>query len=154
MEEKLGIKGWFILKHIRNGIILDERVINNLVVSAGLAQVAGLILTDVGGTAFDYIALGTGTTAAVAGDTALETEITSGGGSRISGTGTRTTTSVTNDTAQLVVNYTFTSTFALTESGIFNASSAGTMLSRQVFAAVNVKLGDVLQITWKIQLST
>ena len=154
MESKIKIRGWFTLKQVRNGKIILERTINNMVVNAGLAQVAGLILSDIGGTAFDYIALGTGTTAVVATDTTLETEITSGGGERTSGTGTRITTSVTNDTAQLGATFNFTGSYSLTESGIFNASSSGTMLSRQVFSAVNVISGDKLEITWKIQVGT
>jgi len=153
LKSKAGIKGWFTLKHIRNGEVIEERTIDNTVVNAGLAQIAGLILTDIGGTAFDYIAFGTGTTAAAVTDTTLKTEITTSGGERKAGTGTRTTTSVTNDTAQLVATFTFTGSFALTESGVFNASSDGTMLSRQVFAAVNVVSGDQIQVTWKIQVS-
>lgn len=136
------------------GNLKEERNdIPNLIVNAGKAQVAGLILADVAGTAFDYIAIGTGTNAAAATDTTLQTEITTGGGARAAGTGTRVTTSVTNDTAQLVVTFNFTSSFAVTESGILNASSSGTMLCRQVFSAINVANGDSLQITWKVQVS-
>lgn len=135
------------------GNIKHRQIDKNLVVTAGKAHVAGLLLVDVGGTAFDYIAIGTGTTAAAAGDTALGTEITTNGGQRAAGTGTRVTTTVTNDTAQLVLTYSFTGSFAVTESGIFNASSAGTMLCRQVFSAINVVNGDSLQVTWKIAVS-
>ena len=141
------------IKHIRKGMVIDERNYHNIVVNAGKAQVAGLMLTDVGGTAFDYIAIGTGTTAAAATDTTLETEISTGGGARAAGTGTRVTTTVTNDTAQLQVTYSFTSTFAVTESGVFNAASTGTMLARRVFSAINVANGDSLQVTWKVQVS-
>ena len=153
IKSKAGIKGWFTLKHLRNGHVLEERTINNTVVNAGKAQVAGLLITDVGGTAFDYIAIGTGTTGATATDTTLESEISTGGGERAGAVGTRTTTSVTNDTAQLVTTFTFTSSFAVTESGIFNAASAGTMLSRQTFGAINVVSGDSIEVTWKIQVS-
>jgi len=153
LKSKTGIKGWFTLKHIRNGEVIEERTINNTVVNAGIAQIAGLILTDIGGTAFDYIAFGTGTTAVAVTDTTLETEITTGGGERTAATGTRTTTSVTNDTAQLVATFTFTSSFALTESGVLNAAAVGVLLSRQTFAAINVVNGDTIQVAWKIQVS-
>jgi len=150
---KAGIKGWFTLKHIRAGNIIEERTIDNTVVNTGRAQVAGLLLTDVGGTAFDYIAIGTGTTAAAVTDTTLGTEITTGGGERTAGTGTRVTTSVANDTAQLVVTFTFTGSFAVTESGVLNAGVAGVLLSRQTFGAINVVSGDSIEVTWKIQVS-
>ena len=153
IQNKAGIKGWFTLKHIREGKVIEERTINNTVVNAGKAQVAGLLLTDVGGTAFDYIAIGTGTTGATATDTSLESEISTGGGERTAGTGTRTTTTVANDTAQLVATFTFTSSFAVTESGVLNAASSGTMLSRQTFGAINVVSGDSIEVTWKIQVS-
>jgi hypothetical protein len=149
----LDLYGHFSIDHYRNGELIDHREIDNVITNAGKAIVSGLMLVDVGGTAFDYIAIGEGTAAAAATDTALGSEIASGGGERGTGTGTRTTTTTTNDTAQLVKTFTFTSSFAVTETGIFNASSGPTLLARQVFAAVNVASGDTLTITWKIQLT-
>lgn len=131
----------------------NQRVIANLVVSAGKAGVASRINGSGGEAAFTYIAIGTGATAAAAGDTTLQTEIASGGGSRASATASRVTTTVTNDTAQLVLTYNFTSSFAVTESGVLNAASVGVLLCRQVFSAINVVNGDSLQVTWKIQAS-
>lgn len=127
--------------------------IHNLVVSAGKAGVASRINGSGGEAAFTYIAIGTGTTAAAAGDTTLQTEITTGGGARAAATASRVTTTVTNDTAQLVLTFNFTAGFAVTESGALNASSAGTLLARQVFSAINVANGDSLQVTWKFQAS-
>lgn len=152
--ESIGIYGRFNVKHFdKDGVIKEERDIDNTIVNAGLAEVSGLILTDVGGTAFDYIAIGTGTTAANATDTTLETEITTNGGQRAAGTGTQTTTTVTNDTAQLVVTFSLTGTFAVTECGVLNAASTGDLLARQVFSALNVVSGDSLQFTWKFAFS-
>jgi hypothetical protein len=124
----------------------------NGITNAGFAEVAGLILTDVGGTAFDYIGIGVGTTAFDPTQTALVSEI-----KRKAGTGTRVTTSVTNDTAQLVTTFssadTLSGTSSVTEVGMFNASTGGTMIMRQVFTAlaINWNAGDTLQITVKIQ---
>ena len=110
----------------------------NGLTNAGFAEVAGLITLDVGGTAFDYIAIGTGTTAFDPTQTALVTEI-----KRKAGTGSRVTTTVTNDTHQLVTTFSsadgLTGTSAVTESGEFNASTGGTMLDRQTFSALNIK---------------
>ena len=122
----------------------------NTMTNAGFAEVAGLMVSDVGGTAFDYIAIGTGTTGASASDTALETET-----HREAATGSRTTTSVSNDTAKWVATFSgYSGSEAVTESGVLNAGTGGTLLCRQVFSAVNVDwdAGDSLQITWKVQV--
>jgi len=124
----------------------------NLVTSAGKAGVASRINGNGSEAAFTYLAIGTGTTAADAADTTLETEIITGGGERAAATASRTTTDVTNDTARLVLTYSFTSTFAVTEAGALNAASAGVLLNRQVFSAVNVVNGDSLQVTVDIDV--
>lgn len=147
---QLSGNGVFEIEHIRAGQIIDRRKVWNLITDAGKAGVAGLIngvITDF----FDYIAIGTGTTAAAAGDTTLQTEITTGGGARALATLTRVTTTVTNDTAQFVLTFAFTATFAVTEAGVLSASAAGTLLCRQVFSAVNVVSGDSLQVTYKVK---
>ena len=147
------LNGSFEVEHYRGGNLIDRRVVDNLVTSTGKAAVAALILNDVAEDDFDHIAIGTGTTAAAAGDTALESEITTNGGERTAATGTRVTTSVTDDTAQLVATFNFTGSFAVTETGVLNAASGGDLLCRQVFSAINVENEDSLQITWKIQIS-
>lgn len=147
--ETIKLKGSFHFVHRdKEGRIKDVRDIKNLIVNAGKAAVAGLILTDVSVSDFDQIAIGTGTTAPAAGDTALETET-----HRSAGTGSRVTTSVTDDTAQLVVTFNFSGSYAITEAGVFNAGSGGDMLCRQTFSAINVANGDSLEITYKVQVS-
>ena len=121
-----------------------------MITNAGMAEVAGLIGTDTTGdvATFDYIAIGTGTTAPSATDTALANEQ-----QRAAATGTRVTTSVTNDTLQLVKDaFSFSGSYAITEVGVFNASTGGTMLSRSTFSAVNVTANDTLKVTVKIQV--
>jgi hypothetical protein len=134
------------------GRVKDERHIRNLVVDAGKAGVASRINGSGGEAAFTWIAIGTGATAANAADTTLQTEINTSGGQRANGAVSRITTDTTNDTAQVVVTFAFTGSFAVTEAGLLNASSAGTLLARQVFSAVNVANGDSLQVTWKIDV--
>lgn len=135
------------------GSYVNELRMANLVTSAGLAGIASRINGDGSEAAFTYIAIGTGTTAAAAGDTALGTEITTGGGARAAATASRTTTTVTNDTATLVHTFTFSSSFAVTEAGALNAASAGVLLNRQVFTAVNVVSSDTLQVTIDVSLA-
>lgn len=154
MQEKIGLTGTIhlVLKD-RDGKIKEERVIKNLIVNAGKAEVAALIGAVAGGVAFGYIAIGTGTTAPAAANTTLEAEITTGGGARAASVNTQVTTTVTNDTLQAVKTFTFTLSFAVTESGLFNDATAGDMLARQTFSVINVANGDTLTVTWKIAVS-
>lgn len=131
---------------------VNEMEISNLITNAGMAGVASRINGAGSEAAFTYIAVGTGTNAANASDTTLQTELAASGLSRAAATASRVTTDQTNDTAQLVLTYTVTGTAAVTESGVFNASSSGVLLCRQTFSAINVVNGDSLQVTWKIDV--
>jgi len=155
------IKDWLrVVVKDKYGNIKSVHEDEDLITNAGKALVAGLLLSDVGGTAFDYIAIGSGSTSPAAGDTALDAELT-----RAPATGTRITTTVTNDTAQLVYTFssgnpaglhgTSTGSRSIKESGIFNAGAGGTMLCRQTFTERNIDwdAGDSLEVTWKVQVS-
>jgi len=120
----------------------------DIITNAGLAEVAKLIGADLGGVKFGYIAIGSGTTAPAATDTALEFET-----HRASATVTHTTTTVTGDTAQFEYTFSFTASYAISESGVFNDPTAGVMLCRQTFPVINVVSGDALTVTWKIVVS-
>ena len=93
-----------------------------------------------------HMAVGSGTTAAAAGNTGLESIL----GSREA----LDSTTVTDNTITYVSSFEAgEGTGAITEAGIFNASTAGTMLCRTVFSVVNKAADDTLQITWTITLS-
>lgn len=130
----------------------NMKVAPNLVVTAGKALVASR-LGGSGSSAITHIAVGTGATAPASGDTTLQTELATSGLTRASATISTTTTTVTNDTMQAQVTFTVTGTQAITESGLFNASTSGTMLCRQTFSAINVLNGDTLQVTWKVSMA-
>lgn len=154
--QKTGLRAHLALYGLRipmlTGAWVGEMEISNLITTAGKAGVASRINGAGSEAAFTYIEVGIGTTAAAIGDTALESAITDSGLARASATASRVTTDTTNDTAQLVVTFTVSGTKAVTESGVFNASSAGVLLCRQTFSAINVVSGDSLQITWKIDV--
>jgi hypothetical protein len=67
-------------------------------------------------------------------------------------TATIQTQTVANDTVQYVSTFPATAAYvgAIQEAGVFNALTAGTMLSRTVFAAVNKTASDTLTITWRV----
>ena len=88
---------------------------------------------------FKYHDAGVGTTAENAADTAIET---TDGESRA--TGTQTESSATAYRSVGTISY--TSSKAITEHGLFNDSSAGTLMDRTVFSAVNVVSGDSIKL--------
>ena len=128
-------------------IAINDEVVQevpNLVVTAGKGYVASR-MKDTSATAMSHMAIGTGSTAAAAGNTALGSE------------SARTAlTSTTVSGADIVYVDTFaagTGTGAITEAGIFNASSGGTMLCRTVFSVVNKGANDAMTITWTVTVS-
>jgi len=153
MNENLKLKGLISLTlSDKDGNVKDKREIKNTITNAGLAQIA-LLAGDASAVPFTYLALGTGTTAASATDTTLETETSASGLARAAATVSRVTTTVANDTLQLLKAFTAGASVAITECGMFNDASVGTMLGRQVFAAVNVVSGDILTITYKVSFA-
>lgn len=133
-----------------NGNIKDERRVKNLIVNSGLEYIVSR-MKDATATAMSHMEVGTGSTAAAASDTALGAAVS---GARVALDSTTIPDGTPDD--DLVYVATFgagTGTDALTEAGIFNAASAGTMLCRTVFSAVNKGANDSLEITWTISLS-
>jgi len=126
----------------------------NLVPTVGKAAVAD----QVGGTTTSpttAIAIGIGVTGAAAGDTTLESEITTNGGERGAASVTNQTTTTAGDTERWIKTFSFTGTFAVTEEGLLdNNAAGGVLLARQVFSAVNVVNEDSLQITHNVQVTT
>lgn len=131
---------------IRGGIILMATAFTN----AGAAIVTNRIIQA--GTAPKNIGWGTGTTTAAVTQTALVTEAapTTAGG-RTVGTESRTTVTVTNDNYQVTGTVTAGSTLAITEAGLFDAVTAGNMLVRGDFAAVNVVSADSIAFTFGLK---
>jgi hypothetical protein len=121
----------------------------NLVVNNGLAYIASRI-KDSSTTAMSHMAVGQGTATAAKTDAILGTEL-----ARVALDSTSiTTTNVTNDTVQYVATFAPGSgSGALTEAGLFNASSAGVMLCRTVFMVINKGALDTLVVTWKVTVA-
>lgn len=129
------------------GNLKDSRTITNLVVTTGKTFIAGSMLktTTNTPTAMTHMAVGTNNTAPAAGDTAL-----GGEAGRVALASASSTGAVVTYTASFPAG---TATGALVEAGIFNDSSAGTMLCRTTFAVVNKGADDAMSITWQITVS-
>ena len=91
------------------------------------------------------MAIGSGTTNPAASDTALETEL-----GRVALTSTTVSSAVVTYVATFAAG---TGTGAVTEAGILNASSSGTLLCRTEFSVVNKGSSDSMTITWTVTVS-
>ena len=127
-----------------DGHVKHEVIIPNLVVTTGKNYIASR-MKDASATAMSHMAIGTGSTSAAAGDTAL--------GSEAGRVALTSTTVSTNNVAYVATFPAGTGTGAITEAGILNASSSGTLLCRTVFSVINKAAADTLGITWTVTVN-
>lgn len=146
INEELKLRGdvAIVLKD-KDGNVKDSREIHNLVVSSGLEFICSRMAGTSAGV-MSHMALGSGTTAAAAGQTDLVSIL----GSREA----LDSTSASSNTITYVSSFEAgEATGAVTEAGIFNAASSGTMLCRTVFAVVNKSADDTMSVTWTLTLT-
>ena len=136
-----------IVKTNKEGVVTDKRHIPNLVVSSGKTHIISRMVgsTSMEG-AMSHMGVGSGATSPSAEHLLLVTQI-----------GNRVPLSSTTQTANVV---TYVATFGtgisggeLREAGIFNATTAGTMLCRTTFPIVTKEPGDSIVITWVVTIS-
>ena len=130
-----------------NGQIKQEQEVKNLVVTVGKNFIASSMAktTTNSPAAMTHMAIGAGTTAAAAGDTTL--------GSSLGRVALTSTTVTTNNVAYVATFPAGTGTGAVTEAGLFNDPSAGTLLCRTVFSVINKGAADTLGITWTVTVN-
>lgn len=146
IKDTLKLKGELtIVVKDKDGKVKETRNEKNLVVNSGLEYICSRMV-GTGASAMSHMAIGSGTTAATGSQTDL-----------VSILGARETLDSSTASANTV---TYTSSFeagdgtgAVTEAGIFNAVTAGTMLCRTTFPVVNKGANDTMAITWTITLS-
>jgi hypothetical protein len=130
---------WLHGMKINYGVV-SRRVVTNAFVAFVVDQLQ--TETSVFGD-FKYHDSGVGTTAEAAGDTAIET---TDGESRATGTQTESAANAYRSVGTI----SYTTTKAITEHGLFNDPTAGTLMDRSVFSAINVVNGDSIQFTYTI----
>jgi hypothetical protein len=124
--------------NIKNSIYVD-----NLVVTTGRDWLADRSISNP--SAMSHMATGTGTTTQVLADTSLETEL-----ARVA----LVSSSRLDNTVTFAATFNAgVSTGALTEAGILNAATSGTMLCRTTFPVINLQAADSISITWTITIS-
>jgi hypothetical protein len=140
IERHTPVDGQLSLAEVREG--------RNVITTAGKEALASL-LNAAAATAttntFKYLAIGTGVAAESAADTTLGTELTRNTG---------TVSYITGAIYQVKATFaTGIGTGAITEYGLFNSSTAGTMFSRDLETVINKGALDVLTATLQITLS-
>lgn len=146
--EKVKIKGLatFVLKD-KDGNVKTIRKVYNLITDAGFDFVCD-VMGDTGSPpgVMDFIAIGTGTTAEASTDTQLETHLVR----------KPTVYAHTAGEQSFESKATFTAgqgTGNITESGLFNDSTEGSMLCRKTFTSIPKGAQDTLEVTWNVTLS-
>jgi hypothetical protein len=136
----------YITRTNSEGVVLQQLEVPNLVVTSGKNYIASKIVATTNSPAsMTHMAIGTGTSSPAAGDTTLGTQT-----GRVSLSGSSVSSNAITYTATFPAG---TGDGAITEAGIFNASSGGTMLCRTTFPVVNKASGDTLAITWVVTVS-
>lgn len=126
------------------GGLKSSETVNNLVVTSGLSFIASR-MNGTSPAVMSHMAVGAGNATATLADTALGSEL-----GRVALTGASVTANAVTYSATFGAGV---GTGAITEAGLFNAASAGTMLCRTVFSVVNKGASDTLLITWVVTIS-
>jgi hypothetical protein len=144
IQETIKAKGELNIKLFGpDGKLKGEQNVPNLVVTTGKTFIAARMVGTP--TAMSHMAIGSGTTDPAVGDTALQTEL-----GRVSLTSSASAGAVVTYIASFGAG---TGTGAVTEAGILNASSSGTLLCRTEFSVINKGADDSMSITWTITVS-
>ncbi len=143
---ELNLKGRAIFDLCKADGTIEHTEQDNLIVNGGFDFICDVIGKDTQPGDMTHIAVGTGTTAVAATQTALVTEISRQAATYAHTAGTKVFTMTATFAAGV-------GTGAITEAGVFNAASAGTMLDRVVFAVINKGADDTLTCTFQFTLS-
>jgi hypothetical protein len=133
-----------VLKDADGNVKRDE-TLHNLITTAGRNAIVSRLASSPGTAVPTHMAIGTGATAAAAGDTTLQTELDRN--AVTSNTASANVLTMVGDWAA------GDGTGAITEAGVLSASSGGTLFARAVFSVINKAAGDTLQITWTFTLT-
>jgi len=128
-----------------SGKVKETHKVKNLVVTTGKTYIAARMQGTSVPTVMGFMAIGTGTATPAVANTTLGVEA-----------GRVALASFSSSANQVTATATFpagTGTGAITEAGIFNANTGGTMLCRTTFPVVNKAAGDSIAITWVVTVS-
>jgi hypothetical protein len=138
-----------VIRHNEFGEVTLNKSFHNLVVTTG----KNFIASRLGGASspvMSHMELGTSNAAAVVGDTTLVAAIS---GSRTALTSLTSGVPTANAIRHIATFAAGVGTGNLVEAGLFNASTAGTLLCRTVFGIITKGALDSVTITWDLTIS-
>ncbi len=128
-----------------DGEVKEERDVHNLITTVGRNAIIERLDSSPTTGQPTHMAIGTGGGGPAAGDTALTTELDRN--ALTSNTSAANVLTMVGDWAA------GDGTGAITEAGVFNASSGPSLWSRAVFSVINKAAGDTLSFTWTYTLT-
>lgn len=149
MKENLKIGATVeIERRNKKGELLDKRVVHNTVVNAGFDLVCDLLAkVSSRPNPLGYVAMGTGTASTTTSMTALQAQW----GSRVA-TSYAHTAGTTTFTLSCTIPEHTGAAVNLSESGIFNAATSGTMFNRVTFTTIGKEAVDTITVRYIINL--
>lgn len=133
-----------VVKHANGDV--ETRRKDNLILNGGFDFICAALANPTRPALMSYTAVGSGTDAVAASQTALVKEIKRKAATYAHTAGTKVFTLTTTFAAG-------EATGAITEAGICNAASGGTFLDRVVFAVINKAADDTMTTTFQFTLS-
>jgi hypothetical protein len=133
----------------KNGFVKEDFTVNNLVVGDGLDFITAR-MNSTADAAMSHMAIGqgdgnNGASTPVDGDSTLQSEL-----ARVA----LSSDTVTDNAIEFVATFgAGTGTGAVTEAGVLNAGTGGTMLCRTTFNVVNKGADDTMTVTWTVTIS-
>lgn len=130
-----------LMHRIKKYLGFTDHFAGDIVLDAGLADVAAMI-----GERYNFIAVGTGTTAPEHDDTELETEVFT----RVAAASSLVTTFYTNDTVRFTATFTPTYDASITEAAICVASNSGLVFARETFVPFSAVTSTNFSVSWDV----
>jgi hypothetical protein len=146
LNDNIKVKGSLTMTLTKPNGDIDVRRKDNIIVNGGFDFICDAIANTSRPAIMSHIAVGTGTSTPVATQTTLVAELLRKAAAYAHTTGTKfftLTTTFNEDEA----------TGAITEAGVFNSASDGTMLDRVTFSVINKGEDDVLTCQFQFTLS-
>lgn len=147
--EAVGFIGRLYITHYKSGEVVNLGLVSTkLITTAGANYIRDDFNNNTGSadiTNFKFHDSGTGTASEVVGDTV----ITPAGPARVTGS----QSGGTSKHYVTVGTITYSGSLAITEHGLFSASTSGVLLDRSVFPVVNVASGESIQFTYDLTIN-
>lgn len=141
MKENMNIKGKLTIQLVRDGKVIEEQKVNNVITDSGKYLICQLV-TGASSSVFTHMEIGENDTTEAATDLALGDP---------TGRVVLTSKGISNNVITFIGDFPAgTGTGTIAEAGIFNSDTTGTMLNRAVFSPISKTAADALKISWEV----